>query len=1253
MDLSAVTDKLSNLNPLGTFYLYDAPRINQESLAPDGWRWFVLPFSYSTRYYRLHDPQEPQTLSEILIVLRYLLERLHARATYKFFPVGNSSIVAVRVYAVPRDLAVESVDRVRMAYRRGKGQEWHKVKYRSLMGQLLKVLDYSLSGWNVSCLKDIFNGERNLILFPTLQPWKEFSLQMLQNGSLVDLEVFTDENYSVHMTRLKQRAGLGLQVVTPVVKVSLEARLLELYQHVDITEDVGQEILRCLKSNGELREFTESLFNNEVPGIKSSLYKYQRESVFRMVQRETEATEVVVPNMFQVEDISSISKRQHFYFDLTTNEFAVQPTLYRPARGGILAENMGLGKTCICLALVCLTKYQVAEMPKNVIEGNQKSNKLQSLTDICSQVINYNSLSWKLYKDFLPNTIIEKLTSNPGFFEVVNDKSLRCRLSLRSRPQEITRKLYLSGTTLVVVPNNLYYQWISEIRKHCIDDYLNVLYVPYHNSTIKKDYELPSPLTITQYDMVLMGVSSYVKESGVAGSPLKSVYWKRLIIDEGQSVSTKTTRLAELSRNLHVERKWLISGTPTSGLTNLHVNEELETSSLNNNIDHEAQLYRQDNSKQEYSIKRKFVAKNDLAKIGILVGNFFRLEPWASDSTLFSKTIVKPFVSSAFIALESVANLLKGLLIRHSISTVEADINLPPLVHNAVFLEPSFHNKLSINLFISVLATNAVTSERQDQDYMFHPKNRSSLKRLITNLQRLTFHWVGFSQSDIETLVSICEKALNKMKLTSTNEFYYSVQDRVKLSRCIECANLALSNKIWRVTSTMHEMLCFVSGLPLEYSKNYCVDYISQSKNISIYPYMQLNSIQKFYFKNRFLTDRQQLLTRIEEYSKKFWRGYWKTQHKKARKLAANGDAGGLDVELIKTISHDSTNKASQKMNGKKSRKRRNSYEAMIETNHAPKDISKIDITDTRKAKVLGTLSSKLTYLVSRLLDHSCNGVKSIVFYQFEDSAYYLLEMLDLLGLDYLLYSTSIPVYKRNSKLIEFKQHSGTGITLIMDIKLASRGLTIISATRMYFISPVWQKEIEAQAIKRAHRIGQTLPVHVETLILEGTLEEEMYRRRRQLEDTEESSKDVYEDHGMKDYFEHHEFLEMDVDDSEYSSFSAPAINDDKYLIDIDLLGNNKDVDTTTEEIKELYEHSYNLLKPVGYLDHDLRKWDLPLFTEAALNKINETQLKKDFMIDDQTMINSIEEETLKENVQEKRANLKTFLKQKRIQFSL
>jgi SNF2 family DNA or RNA helicase len=58
-----------------------------------------------------------------------------------------------------------------------------------------------------------------------------------------------------------------------------------------------------------------------------------------------------------------------------------------------------------------------------------------------------------------------------------------------------------------------------------------------------------------------------------------------------------------------------------------------------------------------------------------------------------------------------------------------------------------------------------------------------------------------------------------------------------------------------------------------------------------------------------------------------------------------------------------------------------------------------------------------------------------------------------------------------------------------METRVAAHGLNVTSASRIFFLNVCWQKSVERQAIKRAHRIGQTKEVFVERLVLRDTIE--------------------------------------------------------------------------------------------------------------------------------------------------------------------
>jgi len=54
----------------------------------------------------------------------------------------------------------------------------------------------------------------------------------------------------------------------------------------------------------------------------------------------------------------------------------------------------------------------------------------------------------------------------------------------------------------------------------------------------------------------------------------------------------------------------------------------------------------------------------------------------------------------------------------------------------------------------------------------------------------------------------------------------------------------------------------------------------------------------------------------------------------------------------------------------------------------------------------------------------------------------------------------------------------------------ASTAVTLTAASDVLFLEQSWTPAVNAQAAKRAHRIGQTRPVHVRTLVIANSIDE-------------------------------------------------------------------------------------------------------------------------------------------------------------------
>ena len=74
---------------------------------------------------------------------------------------------------------------------------------------------------------------------------------------------------------------------------------------------------------------------------------------------------------------------------------------------------------------------------------------------------------------------------------------------------------------------------------------------------------------------------------------------------------------------------------------------------------------------------------------------------------------------------------------------------------------------------------------------------------------------------------------------------------------------------------------------------------------------------------------------------------------------------------------------------------------------------------------------------------------------------------------------------------------------LLMDLSQAAFGLDMREASRIYFINPVLNPQVEAQAIGRARRVSQKKPVSVETLVLRDSIDEVILERKQHMTQAE------------------------------------------------------------------------------------------------------------------------------------------------------
>ncbi|MDX6326154.1 MAG: hypothetical protein QOK15_2508 [Nocardioidaceae bacterium] len=135
-----------------------------------------------------------------------------------------------------------------------------------------------------------------------------------------------------------------------------------------------------------------------------------------------------------------------------------------------------------------------------------------------------------------------------------------------------------------------------------------------------------------------------------------------------------------------------------------------------------------------------------------------------------------------------------------------------------------------------------------------------------------------------------------------------------------------------------------------------------------------------------------------------------------------------------------------------------------------------------------GVGSAKLDALVDHLQEVLAEGHRALVFSQFTSFLGRVRHRLDAEGIEskYLDGRTR----RRGDVIAGFKR--GEGAVFLISLKAGGVGLTLTEADYVFVLDPWWNPAVEAQAVDRAHRIGQQRPVIVYRLVSTGTIEEKV-----------------------------------------------------------------------------------------------------------------------------------------------------------------
>ena len=133
--------------------------------------------------------------------------------------------------------------------------------------------------------------------------------------------------------------------------------------------------------------------------------------------------------------------------------------------------------------------------------------------------------------------------------------------------------------------------------------------------------------------------------------------------------------------------------------------------------------------------------------------------------------------------------------------------------------------------------------------------------------------------------------------------------------------------------------------------------------------------------------------------------------------------------------------------------------------------------------------SAKLDALIPTLEEVIAEGHKVLVFSQFTTFLGLLRKRLDESGIRYEYLDGR--TRDRQARVDRFENDPACPLFLI-SLKAGGQGLNLTSAEYVFILDPWWNPAVEAQAIDRAHRIGQTSRVIATRIVARDTIEEKI-----------------------------------------------------------------------------------------------------------------------------------------------------------------
>ncbi|KAF8634441.1 hypothetical protein AX15_000890 [Amanita polypyramis BW_CC] len=865
---------------------------------------------------------------------------------------------------------------------------------------------------------------------------------------------------------------------------------------VEMQRSQVEEVFKSLRDGDELVE-TEPL-----PDIATKLYPHQKKALTFLLEREREITgpDGACSSLWQP-GTNPWSHQKSWFHVVTQKEVFEEPI---EAKGAILADDMGLGKTITCVSLIAATLDSARAFIAKPIDPLPTPPDMASLQDRVTSAQNAYEAAKGKAKAARAQEKFEAEYARASRIKIKSRASLIvCPLSTVSNWEEQFQEHWkgevsVFGGSSGICINAPYPDKATEekaAKRSRVREGTPLRIYIYHGNARR-----PDPAFLADFDAVITTYATLAsefskqnrcfavgeeeeeearssdgaslvevdecgnpflkppkpkknalkrKKSTLAAisngldstSPLQSIHWFRVVLDEAHSIKETGTVGSRASCDLVADRRLCLTGTPV---------------------------------------------QNKLDDVFALI-KFLRLHPF-DDKNTWTEFIGTPVKFGQDIGIARLQMIMKCITLRRTKESKAEDgktiLALPPRRDELRFLQFDPEEQAIYNRYFQ--ESKAEFTDLSSKNEVM--KNYVGILQKILRLRQICDHFELVKAKEVEqdqdtaaSYGSIVADIINQGLTQSRACAIFALLRESATTQCVECGvELYFSTEAGQSDGLNGD------GPPAPKRGR----KIKSSSRTPTRPSSPISC--------RPLLTRCQHLFCVVCYRNCVCPGWPSVASDEPRPCSA------CQMPLAATDAVEVKNETSPEILKKKTQKREKRQKGASLENHHPSTKVKAlmqDLMQFSRANPYSANYDPSTIDVQFVNDQkSCpddNIVKTVVFSQWTSMLDKIEDALEAASIHYDRLDGTMRRDERVRAMEALKRDPRCEV-LLVSLKAGGVGLNLTAAQRVYLMDPYWNPAVENQAVDRIHRLGQTKPVTTVKLIIENTIEARLLEVQRQ-----------------------------------------------------------------------------------------------------------------------------------------------------------